>query len=415
MPDPIVCQFHDLSHDGMGVGKHDGKIIFADLVLPEEEALVEITETKKKFNKADVLKILKKSKWRVEPTCPYFSKCGGCQIMHLDYAKQLEQKKKRVLDQLKKTLAITPTFEIQKSPNPLHYRNKIELKLVEDQLGFYEKQSHVIVDINHCAIAKGALNEAIAFLQKEKSDLKGVYKITLRTNNKEDQLTCILHTENKIEKRFFEKFSKEVKSVVGIIVKNGKKTDLVFGRREVEETILGKKFFVDCEAFLQVNLLQAEKLYQEILSTIQPKKGDVILDAYCGIGILATLLAMHQAEVIGMDIVSQAIDSANKNKEQYQLNDLKFHVSAFENNRLSLSAVNWLILNPPRGGLDPRALKKVQHNQIPNLIYVSCDPATLARDLSVLYQLGYQVEKGELFDLFPQTMHVETLVILKKK
>lgn len=414
MPDPIVCQFHDLSHDGMGVGKVNECIVFADGVLPQETALIQITSKKKNFMLAQVQQLMTVSKDRVDPVCPLFHHCGGCQIMHLRDEAQLQFKKKKVSNQIKKTLGLTFDFPIVPSLPTLNYRNKIVLHSDGKILGFHRKHSHTLVDIPHCYIAQPVINRLIEMMRKEQALISSLSSVTLRTNLREDQVTLLCDVKDFQPAQAFAKKIGDDLAVKGVVAKKGSQVRVLHGSREIEETYLQHTFTVDCEAFLQINTAQAEKLYRYILQLIQPQKGSVILDGFCGIGILAQLLALQGAFVIGIDIVPEAIASAKRNQKKFPETSCEFHCQAFEHFLIPTNPIDWLVLNPPRGGLDPKAFKTIERLQAHAVIYVSCDPATLCRDLTRLVKMGYQIQTGQLFDLFPQTAHVETVVHLNK-
>lgn len=415
MQEMFVCQFHDLSHDGLGVGKVGQKVIFVDGVLPDEIAQVTIQEEKKNFVLGQLIEIQKFSIDRQDPICPYFSHCGGCQTMHLRYEKSLEIKKRRVLEQLKKadqSIHRIPV-SIQPSGEELFYRNKIEVKVQGEKVGFYKKKSHELLDIQKCFIAKPILNHVLRFFQNEKLLLKNLDKITFRTNQKQTEVTVIIHAEKKVNPKLIEKLQ-QLPFIVGCVqLKSGYQTTILFGKSCISEEVLGTPFAVDALAFMQINLPQAEKLYQKIMEKLNPCQNELILDAYCGIGILACLMGKQGANVIGLDVVKQSIDSAKENAKNLKLDQLKFFQEPFEKARSIPKAIDTIILNPPRGGCDDLALSKVLEMNPSKLVYVSCDPSTLARDLKKL--LGsYSIKSIDLFDLFPQTMHVETLVYLEK-
>lgn len=417
MKESIVCQFHDLSHDGQGVGKIDQKVVFVDGALPLEKGLIQLETQKKNFSTGRLLKILEPSKDRIDPVCPKFSHCGGCQIMHLNYFAQLEAKQSKVVNQMKKSLQIDlqKKIAITSSKDELNYRNKIELKVEQGKIGYYKKQSHDFLEIPACFIAKPIFNQLIKELKNHPYLLKEIDKITLRTNQKEDEVTVIFALKPKAKSLKIATLVQNFPKIVGIVAysPSGQKT-LLFGRSFINENILGEAFSVDCFAFLQVNLLQAEKLYQKIAQTLFIEKTDCILDAYCGIGILTCLLAKTKAKVIGLDIVKESIESAKINGRSLGLKNVEFYCEAFEESTLNFAQIDAIILNPPRGGCEAKALHKVQQIKPKMIIYVSCEPATLCRDLKELILQGYEIDDVHLFDLFPQTMHVETFVVLKK-
>ena len=416
MKEQIVCQFHDLSHEGLGVGKVDGKVIFAEGALPGEKALIQLVEDKKKYSVGEVLKIIEPSKKRIKPVCPYFEKCGGCQIQHIDYSDGLNIKKTRVVEQLKKTLKgyELPIALVHPSINTLFYRNKIELKVNKDSIGFYQKKSHELLNINHCYIANPVLNEMLKFFHSHIHLISNVEKITLRTNQKQEEVTIIFHGKKEPSQQIL-KIIKELPYVVGALwVKDFNNKKLLFGHSYIKETILGKTYKIDSMAFLQVNIPTAEVLYKKVIEALDTKKNEVFLDAYCGVGILSCIIAQNCKKVVGLDIVKESIDAAKENSKNLGINNIDFYQEPFEKTRSLPKDVDIVLLNPPRGGCHENAIKQLKQLSLKKIIYVSCDPATLSRDLVELINLGYKIIYLQIFDLFPQTMHVETLILLEK-
>lgn len=417
MEDRFVCQFHDFSHDGLGVGKIGSKVVFVDGVLPQEVAAIKITKEKKNYLEGHLLQIQQKSPDRIEPICPKFGSCGGCQVMHLKYEKQTYFKKNRVINQINKMMKTPIDFEIDIMPSEsdLYYRNKIELKIEKGKIGYYEKKSHKLLDISKCFIAKSILNKILTSLRSFISNLDAVYKVTLRTNRAENEVTLIFHSDEKFNHNWINELISIHPEIVGVVLLSSHfKKEVIFGRSYLNENVLNETFKVDCLAFLQVNIPQAEKLYQKVIEFLNPKKEEVIVDAYCGIGILACLLAKTQAKVLGLDIIKESILSAQENAQFLKLDNAQFTQEPFEKSKSLQGNIDSLIINPPRGGCDPLAFSKVRELSPSKIIYVSCDPATLSRDLNILFSCDYKIKQGQIFDLFPQTMHVETVIYLEK-
>jgi 23S rRNA (uracil1939-C5)-methyltransferase len=413
----ITCDFHDLSHDGQGVGRHFDKVVFVEGVLPQEKASIKVVREKKNLIEGKLVQLLKESPDRVNPVCPYFSQCGGCQIMHLSYEKQLEAKKNRVLNQIKKIAKFDIPFEVEmhSSPQKLHYRNKISCKLKDLKFGYYEKKSHTLLDIERCAIAQFNLQPLISLIRNHLSELKQFQSVTFRTNALNTEVTLLFYPNENIPKSLLESIKQQHKEVVGIVSADEKgQKKIQYGRSFIYETILDETFKVDALAFLQVNILQAERLYKKVLSYLNLKPDEIVVDAYCGIGILACTMGKTQASIVGFDVVKESIESAQENAKRLGLNHVSFFQEPFESAHSLPKKVDSLIINPPRSGCEKQAFDQVKRLNPKKVIYVSCDPATLARDLIILFEIGYSLKGLDIFDLFPQTMHVETLAYLEK-
>jgi 23S rRNA (uracil1939-C5)-methyltransferase len=414
----IVCQIHDLSHEGLGVGKVNDQVIFVEGALPAEEVDVKITESKPKYLKGQLLRVLKPSPNRIDPICPIFENCGGCQIMHLDYDAQLKIKKNRITSQLTKIGKFENpcVLDVVPSDAPFYYRNKIQLHH-EKGLGFYKKHSHEIVELDTCYIAKPLLNQLIHFLNQHQRDTKGCHLITIRCSFDSSSLLVIFHTKEKLNlTNLCAQIREDFPQVKGILVEQeGRPLKVLFGQRFYHEKVLDVEFKMDAAAFLQVNLPQAEKLYYHVIKLLGSTSDFKVLDAYCGIGILSCLLAQQGARVLGVEFSLDAVESARENATLLGLNHVEFIASRMESMTFNQGQFQVVILNPPRGGCERVVLDQIVYIKPGHIIYVSCDPATLSRDLKILKESGYELIEAQPFDLFPQTMHVETVAYLKMR
>ncbi len=362
----------DLTSSGEGVARQDGKAIFIDGALPGETVEAEIIQSKKRFSKARLSTILEPSSHRVEPICPLFGTCGGCQIMHLAYPAQLKWKTSRLQNTLQRIAKInTPVQPTIASPDQLYYRHKIQLH----NGGFYKRQTHTTVPISKCYIHNQAGDAELA-------QVKNCREATIRTSSttKETLLIC-----------------------------NGKPN-----KTHITEKLLGLTFQISPHDFFQINPRQASQLYEKALQLANLTSKSRVLDAYCGVGTLTLLAAQKSQEVIGVESGRTAIQNARKNAELNNITNAAFYCDLVENKIASLGTFDTVFLNPPRDGLDPKILQELLQNPPQTLIYISCDPATLARDLSQLHST-FDIDYVQPFDLFPQTSHVETLVQLTLK
>lgn len=434
----IECTIHDLGKNGEGVGSYNQFTIFVHGALPKETVRVEVFLVKKNYAVAKLIEVLIPSQDRIKPPCPYFERCGGCQIMHLDYPSQLEVKQKRIQDAFQRIgkIHLDKDVMVRASPDIFEYRNKIQLPagLFQNQckLGLYAKGSHEIVFHDQCLIhtkiGEKIYQSVLHLLEKsnikpydEKTKKGELRHVLIRSSifNHEALLTFITKNEPsqelaKLAKEIFE-MHPELKGVLHH--KNAKNTNFVFdkdftllaGIGSIEEKLDDLIFTLSPASFFQINTKQALLLYHRAIELSGVTKDSVVLDAYCGIGTLSLILAKYVNKVIGIECVNSAILDANQNKKNNQIENATFICAKVEDAIHDVGKIDAVFLNPPRKGCDPRVIEAICRSKPRNLVYISCDPATLARDANLLRTGGYEVESVEGFDMFPQTMHVETL------
>lgn len=426
----ITLPIKRLGIHGEGVGTHEGFTVFVDGALPGETVTASVDEVRKNFARAKLLTCEKTSPHRVTPPCPVFGRCGGCQLMHLDYPQQLETKRQRVVDALERIgkLFNIPVSSCEPSPSPLAYRNKIQLPVIMDpelRMGLYAFNSHDIVEIEkcyiHCALGEQVFAKVKAILKAEPDP--SLRFVLIKTGVNTNQVLVILVTEGEgaltlpaTAEKIMES-SPEIKGVVQNINESsgnvvlGKTFRTLAGHSSIVDKICGLHFKVSPASFFQVNPAQAENLYQKALEFCQLKGEETVLDAYCGVGTLSLILARHAKQVIGVECVADAIADAQDNAKRNQIKNVIFHCDQAENFIGTLGSIDVAVLNPPRKGCDPSFLEKLLLLKPGRIVYISCDPATLARDLAIL-QKFYTVDIVQPFDMFPQTVHVESIAKL---
>jgi 23S rRNA (uracil1939-C5)-methyltransferase len=426
----ISLSIKRLGIHGEGIGDFEGFTVFVDGALPGEIVTASITEVRKNFARATVVSTEKTSPHRVTPPCPVFGRCGGCQLMHLDYSQQLETKRQRVIDALERIGKIfnVPVAACIPSPSPLSYRNKIQLPVVMDpelRMGLYAFNSHDIVEIEkcyiHCSLGEQVFSKVKQILKAEPDP--SLRFVLIKTGVNTNQVLVILVTEGEggpnlsaTAEKIMES-SPEIRGVVQNIntssgnVVLGKTFKTLAGHSSIVDKICGLHFKVSPASFFQVNPAQAENLYKSALEFCQLKGDETVLDAYCGVGTLSLILAPHAKQVIGVECVPDAIADAEDNAKRNQIKNTVFHCAQAENFIETLSAIDVAVLNPPRKGCEPAFLEKLLQLKPKRIVYVSCDPATLARDLAIL-QKEYTVNTVQPFDMFPQTVHVESIASL---
>lgn len=426
---------------GEGVCSAGGISLFVPGALPGERVSVEVDTVKPRYAKATLLSVLSPSSKRVTPPCPIFDRCGGCQIQHLSYEGQLEAKRQRVVDALTR-IAKLPEVEVlpcRPARAPFAYRNKIQMAIRKEkgqlQVGFYSRNSHDLVPVEECPIhctPGEAVYEKIRpiLLQTDlepycEESGEGVLRFLLiRTSLLTQESVVTLVTTGQEAKRVEQlarqlmERSKRVRGVAESV--NRRRGNAILGDRfrtlagstHLFETLCGKQFRLSPAAFFQVNPPQAEALYQRALDWADLAPHQTVLDAYCGVGTLSVIAADRVARVIGIEVVESAVEDARANALLNLVQNCTFIAGTTEKIIGTVEPVDCALLNPPRKGCHPDLLRALIKRGPPRMVYLSCDPATLARDLAILSQSGYCVEAVEPFDMFPQTMHVESVAKL---
>lgn len=394
-----------LSHSGDGIAHHDGRTIFVPGALPGETVQAEITHTKKEVARARLLAVTVPSPRRVAAPCPVFGRCGGCQLQHLGYADQLRFKEDQVRVQLRRLAgqAEAPVRDILPAPEPFGYRNQIQWSLTaEGALGLRGQASHEIVPVDECPIAHPAINAVRARLSLEAD--AGLERVTIRVDESGDPLLVLEPAEETPEVSF------DLPMAAAVLRPDG--TAFALAERDwLDIEVKERAFRVSAGSFFQVNLAQAERLVDLVLEALAPEPDHVIFDLFCGVGLFTAFLAPRVARVIGVEAYAPAVD------------DAAFNLDAFDNVALYVASVDealpaleerpaGIVLDPPRAGLSATAADQLGAIGAPRIAYVSCDPATLARDIGRLARHGYRLAWAQPVDMFPQTFHIETVALL---
>lgn len=388
----VLVKIIDLDHLGRGIGKVNGQIIFIDGAYIDEDVLVNITKKKKKFLEGEIISFKKKSSLRNTPKCSV--KNCGCSISYLDYSKQLEFKENKVKNIMLRYAKISNIENIIPSPKTYNYRNKVTLK-VNNKLAYTENNSHNLICIKKCDLLDEKINNLIREINK--LDLSKVSEVMIRSFEKQ-----MVYFKGSIDYAPLKKFA------ASIYVNN----NLVFGDEKIEAKIDKYKFLVSNEAFFQVNTEMCIKLYKLIENIITKDKSKTLLDLYCGTGTIGIFLSKYFKEVIGIEINKKAVEDAWENAKINGINNIKFKCSNLDNG-FPLKA-DIIVVDPPRKGLGNKTVKDILNISPEELIYVSCDPMTLSRDINLLKD-KYKVIKIIPLDMFPQTYHVECVAKLKLK
>ena len=434
----------DLSSEGKGVIKYHNDIIFVDGLFPEEEADVEIIYQRAGVYFGKVKKLYKLSKERIQPKCKICTSCGGCQYQQLDYNAQLKYKTKRVKEALTRIAHIKcNVLSCIGANNPYNYRNKIQVPFVKDKkgvakFGFYKENTHIIMPIKECAIEdkraapilwdiKLLLEEMDIPTYNEDSG-KGILRyVLIRTSYHYDELMVVLVTTQMNfpgQRNFVNELvtrHPEITTVVENV--NSRHTNVILGNQEkvlygsghIKDNILGLTFEISASSFFQINPEQVEKLYTVALNLIDFNKKEVVLDAYSGVGTIGLIAARNAKRVLSVEINKSAYKNAMENAKRNNINNIEFMCAdAGEFISKSDEDIDILIMDPPRSGSDETFLSTVVNKRIKKIIYVSCNPETLARDIAYLSDY-YKVTYVQPVDMFPMTAHVETIVGLSLK
>ena len=442
--DEVIVKIDDISVNVQGIGKIDGAVFFCAGLIPGEKARVKVIKETKRYYVAIPIEILQESKYRIDPPCPVFKRCGGCTLQHTAYEKQLDLKRDRILNSFNRIGGFnTKVKECVASPMSYNYRNKavFPVKRVEGKVvtGFYAPGSHDIVDTPTCMIHQDKINQVLEITRNwideynistydEKTTSGLIRHIFARVSNPDDVMAGLISNSEHIPNldKLIENLNNSIDGFknfsINVNDKNtnviiGDKTICLYGSEYITHEIDGLKFDVKLKSFLQVNTPQTEQLYNKALEYADIKKDDVIIDLYCGIGTITLLAARRAEKVYGIEFLSESTISAKSNAEKNNIDNVQFICGDCTKEYSSLikkiETVNTLILDPPRKGLDSLLIDKIIASKPKKIVYISCDPGTLSRDLK-LFSDAYDIVEATPFDLFPQTTHVECVVILNK-
>ena len=385
---------------GRGICYIDNKVTFVPNTIPNDLVEIKITKEFKNYNEGKLINILIPSKKRIEPKCPYFSKCGGCVLQNMNYKDTLEYKKEKVINIFKKNkLEINPV--VIENANYYNYRNKISLKVIDKKIGYYEPRSHSIVEIDSCLVASNSINKTISLIKK-----MGINNglVTIRCN-KNDEILIIIESKDKLNIDV-DSIKDNIK-LVGIVINN----KLFYGEDFLYENINGIFYKISYDSFFQVNPYIAEKIFNIIKENIKPN--ETVLDIYSGVGTLSLTAAKVAKKVIGIEIVENAVLNAIHNAKINKINNVDFLLNDATKAITKLNLFfDKVIVDPPRAGLTKTVIDTIKKIKPKEIIYVSCDPQTLVRDIKLLSDL-YIINKFYIADMFSFSYHVESVCILK--
>lgn len=444
----IIVKITGLGSSGEGVGKVDGFTVFAHGALPGETVEVELERVKKSYASGHVTAIVEASPDRVEPLCPVYEECGGCQLQHLSYAGQLKAKEQQVRDAMLRIghLEAVKVMPIIGEEDPWYYRNKMQFPVATEagtlEIGCYAAATHRVVGVEACRIQKQRNNDIIAAVRRwmeqyevpaydEKTGKGVVRHIMGRVGVNTGEVMAVIITtgydlpHNKELIKMLRDAVPGLKSVVQNINKKqtnivmGNKTRLLYGKAAIKDRLGTLKFNISPQSFFQVNSAQAEKLYNKAVEFAALSGSETVVDCYCGTGTISLYLAKHAQKVYGIELIAPAIEDARGNAEANRCANAEFILgdAAVKMQELTEQGVrpDVVLLDPPRAGCEEKVLAAIAQVKPSRIVYVSCNPASLARDLAYLEQNGYQAVTAQPVDMFPMTHHVETVVLLSHK
>ena len=392
-----------LDNQGRGICYVNNKITFVENALPSEQVIIRLTKESKKFNEAEVLEYIVTSEDRVISPCPYFNTCGGCELLNLSYEDTCKYKKEKLENILSKYANIKTKVEIVKCKNPLNYRNKITLKVEQGKYGYFAHKTHKLINIDNCLLAEPAINNFIKDI--DKLNIKNG-EVIIRSNYN-SELIIWIKSKDKVNPNI--SYLKSKHKIVGIILNE----ETIEGDSSFIEIINHQLFTVSYDSFFQVNRDICSKLFNLINKHINDN--ETILDLYCGVGTLGINASKNAKKAFGIEIVKNAVLNAITNSKinkrdniYYMLGDVSSCLPKIKDK------VDTIIVDPPRAGLDKVTKDTIIEFNPNKIIYVSCDPMTLARDLKELSSY-YNIIEVKGLDMFPHTQHIESFVVLERR
>jgi 23S rRNA (uracil1939-C5)-methyltransferase len=396
-----------LVYGGDALGRlPDGRAVFVPYALPGERVRIRLVEEKRGHARAELVELLQPSSQRILPRCPHFGACGGCHYQHLSYPAQLQAKTEILKETFVRVggLSDPPVHEAIGSPQEWYYRNHIQFHLTEDaKLGFLARDSHTVVPIRECYLPEEALNSLWPLLDLE--PIPGLTQVGLRSGAGEDILLVLEGSDPQAPE-----FSVDLPLSAVYVGPDGPL--VLAGDEAIVIEVLGRPFQVSAESFFQVNTLQAGAMVQHLLANLPLSPSSIVLEVYCGAGLFSAFIAGQVKRLVGVELSQTACADFATNLDEFV--NVELYEGSAEEILPSLTIKpDIVVVDPPRAGLDRRVLDAILGMEPSNLAYVSCDPATLARDARRLVSAGYRLENVTPFDLFPQTLHIESISLFR--
>jgi 23S rRNA (uracil1939-C5)-methyltransferase len=420
----------DVNSKGQGVGRVQNKVVFADLALPGELVDCTIIEEKKQYIHADTTSVIEPSKERVEPPCEYYPTCGGCQLQHASYALQCRLKEKRIAKAFEKFSHHNPPLSpIITSPSIWEYRHKISMPLNYTNgcyvTGLYRRNSHDLVPITHCMLHNSTGEQLLSSIRQWLQTLSNPHlrHLMIRTSSDRKEASLLLIGTTKASSALMDaakRLRKEEPTLTSVVYHHNTRKDnvlldqkftLLDGSPYIHDHFMGFAIRLSYDAFFQVNTKCAQLLYTKAVSMANLSASDIVLDAYCGIGLLGMLSSKIAQKVVGVESIPSALEDAQFHCKA--IPNIAFHVGYVEKVFAELDdPFTTCFLNPPRKGCDLSLLNSIKG--VKKIVYISCHPESLARDVAHLLEQGYHLKQVQPVDMFPQTTHVETIALLER-
>ena len=408
MTDTITLKLDSMAHGGDAIGRHKGRAIFVPYAIPGEQVRAEIIDDRKRYARARLIEVLEPSPARVEPRCPYFgyNKCGGCQWQHIEATVQARMKGLVTVDQLQRIgkFESPPVFEPIPDEVGWQYRNHALFRVDPDgRLGFLAARSHDVYPIKDCLILHPLLSQLFQSLDMVYPELEW---LELRAGTATSSLMLLLQAREE------ESPSLEVDFPVSIVqIRHDDAVAPLVGLDYILEHVHDREFRISATSFFQVNSAQAAQLVNIVMGALDLKGHEHVVDAYCGVGLFTAFIAEEASSVTGIEVNPPAVADARHNLAHLD------NVTLLEGTVLTMihevsRKIDAVLVDPPRTGLEPEVVDALAEHSPERIVYVSCDPATLARDCSRLVKYGYSLEWIQPVDLFPQTYHIENVALL---
>lgn len=456
----MIMNFVDLTHEGLGVAKitgygenneyYENYPIFVMGALPLEKGIIEINRLTKSYGYGNIIKMFPDTFTidRATPKCEAYPLCGGCNLMHMSYNAQLKFKQNMIKETIER-IGYIKNIKINNiiPTNPFNYRNKVQVPFGVDLetgktiAGFYKRDTHRIIPLNKCYIQSDISTSLTIFVKNlcneyrikgydEKYHRGDIRHILIKTNALGEIMLVIVALHQDIEnlKQIVDKIIKKFPTIKSVILNINKirgnttlgdKNIVLYGDPYLTDTLCGKTFRIGATSFYQVNHDQTEVLYTKALEMAKLSEEDVLIDAYCGIGTIGIIASNYVKQVYGVEIVPEAIENAKQNMKLNKVKNATYVCNKAENQIIEWMNSNVpatiIVVDPPRKGCDEKLLETIYKMEIPKVLYISCNPATLARDLKYLTEHSYEVCEVQPVDMFPQSSHVETVVLLTRK
>ena len=439
---------HGLGSNGEGVGKYENFTVFVPFALPGESVEARIILVKKQYAMGTLVKVIKASSDRVEPVCPVYDHCGGCQLQHLSYEAELREKRQQVKDSLERIghlmdVEVLPTLG---SASPLGYRNKMQFPVAGGkghlEIGCFAASTHNVINVDSCAIQKEQNNQILTVVRQWMKQYKiPAYDEDHRTGivrhimgrvgvHTGDVMVCLVTACDMVPhmKDLVQLLRKDIPGLKSIVqnvntrhtnVILGNKMRTIYGSPTIKDTLGSLMYHISAQSFFQVNSEQAHKLYAKAMEFAELKGNEIVADVYCGTGTMTLAFAQEAKQAYGIEIVAPAIKDAIQNARDNHIHNAEFILgdAAYKLPELIKEGVHpdIVVLDPPRAGCEEKVLAAIARTKPRRVVYVSCNPATLARDMEYLTKHGFEAIKAQPVDMFSRTHHVETVALLVKK